>query len=83
MIEHEAYQENQKVDEHSLELAGNLILGKNVPAQIVEDRSTYEHNQAVVLSRKRRVDSDHILFRIVRWRTIKILAHHGPTNTVS
>ncbi len=45
-----------------------------MPARIVEVSLTSEHNQAVVLSGKRRVDSDHILFKLVRWCTIQMLA---------
>ncbi len=56
-----------------LGIAGNLLFGETRQVGIVEDRLAADHEQAVVLSRKRRVDSSQIVFNVVHWRNIKML----------
>ncbi len=53
---------------------GNSLLEETVPARHVKDAANGQGDQVLVLSGKRRVDSGHILFKIVRWRTIQMLA---------
>ncbi len=52
---------------------GNTLFSQPVLARHLKDTANGLGDQVLVLSGIRRVDSGHILFKIVRWRTIQML----------